>query len=60
MLMEARLRELETGVARQLEAIQGRLDALAADTAGDRRAAFDDLARQFHDLGERIGGIAKR
>ena len=60
MLMEARLRELETGVASQLEAIHARLDALAAGQASDRRAAFDELAQHINELSQRIGGIAKR
>ena len=60
MLMETRLRELETGVSRQLEAISARIDALAGDTTADRRAAFEDLSRSIHELGDHIGGLARR
>lgn len=60
MLMETRLRELETGFSRQLEAISARLDALARDVSQDRRGDFDELSKCIAELGERIGGIGKR
>lgn len=60
MLLEARIRDLETGVARQLEAMSARIDSLASTSEVDRRAALDELARSVHELGERIVGISKR
>lgn len=60
MLLEARIRDLETGVARQLEAMSARIDSLASTSEVDRRAALDELARGVHELGERIVGISKR
>jgi hypothetical protein len=60
MLLEARLRELETGLARQLESLSQRVDALAQDTTSDRQASFAELAQSIHELGERIGVMAKK
>lgn len=85
MLLESRVRELEMGVARQLEAMSQRIEQLAsksgdefrtafdqieamsqrveqlASTSGDeRRTSFDELSRNIHELGERIGVMAKR
>lgn len=60
MLLEARLRELETGVTRQLEIIQSRLDRLAADHTGERRAAFDELAQHLRNLSDHVAGISKK
>jgi uncharacterized coiled-coil protein SlyX len=60
MLMEARIRDLEVGIARQLDAISARLDALARDGEDGRKASFEELARSIHELGDRIGGISKR
>lgn len=60
MLMEARMRDLEMNIARQLEGMSARIDALAGTTDQDRRAAFDELSRNILELGERIGGMAKR
>ncbi len=60
MLLESRVRELEVGFARQIEALSARLDQLAGSTEQDRRAAFEELSRNVQELGERIGGMAKR
>ena len=60
MLLESRVRELEMGMARQLEAMAVRIDQLAGATDQGRRAALDELSRNIHELGERIGGMAKR
>ncbi|MGQ0672292.1 MAG: hypothetical protein ACT4N2_05355 [Hyphomicrobium sp.] len=60
MLLEARLRELEVGVSRQLESISTRVDALAATADRDRRGSFDELARNIQELGERIAVMSRR
>ena len=57
--MEARLREIETGLIQRLDAMAARIEALAGETESDRRTAFDDLARSVIDLGERIRRIPK-
>jgi hypothetical protein len=59
-LIEARMRELEQGLHRKLDAIQSRLDLLAGDMVADRRQSFDDLARSVVELGERIGQIGRQ
>ena len=58
-LIEARVRELETGLHRKLDAIQARLDALGSDMRTDRNAAFDELSSSVSDLAERIRRIAR-
>lgn len=60
MLLETRLRELETGFSRQLEAISERLEALSRDVTQDRRSDFHELSKCIAELGDRIGGIGKR
>lgn len=60
MLLETRLRELETGVARQLESLSQRVEALAQNTSNDRRAAFAELAQNIQELGERIGTLSRK
>ncbi|MDX2158642.1 MAG: hypothetical protein SFW09_19245 [Hyphomicrobiaceae bacterium] len=58
-LIEARVRELEQGLHRKLDAIQARLDQMSGDVANERRQSFDDLARHVVELGERIGQISR-
>ena len=58
-LIEARVRELEQGLHRKLDAIQARLDALSGDMVADRRQSFDELSRQVVALGEKIGHIGR-
>ena len=41
----------------RLDVISQRLDALSRDVLADRRAAFDELSRAMHDLGNRVRGI---
>ncbi|MEZ5854804.1 MAG: hypothetical protein R3D67_08695 [Hyphomicrobiaceae bacterium] len=56
-LIEARVRELEQGVHRKLDAIQARLESMSTDVVADRRRSFEELSRQVVELGERIGKI---
>jgi|LNFM01.1.fsa_nt_gb hypothetical protein len=53
-LLEARIRELELGLQRRLDAIEQRVDQIAGKADADQRAAFDDLARGISELGERV------
>jgi hypothetical protein len=59
-LIEARVRELEQGLHRKLDAIQARLDKLGDDVSSDRRQSFEDLSRLFAELGTRIGEISRK
>lgn len=58
-LIDARVRELETGLHRKLDAIQARLDTLGSEIKTDRNAAFDDLSISVSDLADRIRRIAR-
>jgi uncharacterized coiled-coil protein SlyX len=60
MLMETRLRELESGITRQLEVIQARLEQLASEQTADRRASFDELAQHLRNLSDHVAGISKK
>lgn len=57
-LEDARLKELETNVARSLDALSARLDALGGELSADQRASFNELARSVLELGERIQRIS--
>ncbi len=59
-LIEARVRELEQGLHRKLDAIQLQLEKLGDDVSTDRRQSFDDLSRLFSELGDRIGQISRK
>ncbi len=56
-LIEARVRELEQGLHRKLDAIQAQLNVLSGDMVSERRRSFDELSRQVVALGEQIGKI---
>jgi hypothetical protein len=56
-LIEARVRELEQGMHRKLDAIQASLDALSGDVTADRRRTLDLLAQNISELGERVRRI---
>ena len=58
-LVEARVRELEQGLHRKLDAIQARLETLAGDVAAERRQSFDQLAASVTELGERVRQIGR-
>jgi hypothetical protein len=55
--LESRQKEFEHMVLQRLDVISQRLDALSRDVLADRRAAFDELSRAMHDLGNRVRGI---
>lgn len=56
-LIEARVRELEQGMNRKLDAIQASLDALAREVTADRRRGLDQLAQGIAELGEKVRRI---
>lgn len=58
-LLEARVRELESGLHRKLDAIQMRLESLGTEIRSDRTAAFDELAASVTELGERVRRISR-
>ncbi|OYW56262.1 MAG: hypothetical protein B7Y80_07760 [Hyphomicrobium sp. 32-62-53] len=57
--VESRLRDLEGLVFRRVDALTARIEALAADTGSDRRAAFDELSRMVLDLSENIHRLSR-
>ena len=58
-LVEARVRELETGLHRKLDAIQVQIEGLSGSMKADRTASFDELSRSVLELGERIRSISR-
>lgn len=58
-LIEARVRELESGLHRKLDAIQAQIEALSGGVKAEQAAAFDDLSHSVLELGERIRRIPR-
>ena len=58
--LELRIRELETGIFNQLDAMQARLDTLSSEMMNVRREHLDELARGFVDMGERVRRLTTR
>ena len=58
--LELRIRELETGIFNQLDALHARVEALSADMVNVRREQLDELARGFVDMGERVRRLTAR
>ena len=56
--LEAQIKELEAGIHRKLDAIQARVEAMAAEHTTDRRTSFDELSRSIFELGDRIRRIS--
>ena len=59
-LIESRVRELETGLHRKLDAIQVQIEALSGTIQSDRKTSFDELSQSVLELGERIRAISHR
>ena len=57
--IEARLQELEAEIARGLDALSARIEAVGAETAAGQHAAFEKLSQGVVELGERIRGLGK-
>jgi hypothetical protein len=58
-LIEARVRELEQGLHRKLDAIQASLEVLSSDVAAERRRSLDQLAESIDELGHKIRRIGQ-
>jgi len=56
-LIEARVRELEQGMHRRLDAIQASIDTLSRDVAADRKRSLEQLAQSVTELGEKVRRI---
>ncbi len=52
--LEGRIRELEVGLHRQLDAMQARIEALAGEIDSSQRTAHDEIASGLQDLAERV------
>lgn len=57
--IEQRLHDLDNSVARKLDTIGERIDALASQLDYDRRAAFTELSQGVLQLSERLRAVAK-
>lgn len=57
--LELRIRELEMGLFRRLDALQARLDAMSGELTSERRTHFEELAHSIMDLGERVKRITR-
>jgi hypothetical protein len=57
--LETRLNEYEVSIARQLDALEARIEALAGAADGDRRATFEALATGVAGLSEQIRRISR-
>ena len=58
--LEARIRELETGIFNQLDALHARLEQLSGEVMNVRREHLDELARGFADMGDRVRRLTAR
>lgn len=58
--LENRFNDLEVSVARQLDALEARIESLAAASDGDRRETFEALAASVASLSEQIRRISNR
>lgn len=56
-LLEQRVREMEISVHRRLDALQARIDAVAAEGDASQRSSLDELAAAMSDVSERIRKI---
>jgi hypothetical protein len=57
--LETRQTEFEISIARQLDALEARIEALAGSAVGDRRATFDALASSVATLADQIRRISR-
>jgi len=57
--LETRLNDIEVSVARQLDALEARIDTLGGSADGQRREAFDALASSVASLSDQIRRIAR-
>ena len=59
LAIEQRLLDLDNSVARKLDTISARIDALASQLDYDRRAAFSELSQGVLELSERLRAVSK-
>lgn len=57
--LETRLNDIEVSVARQLDALEARIETLGGAADGQRREAFDALAMSVASLSDQIRRIAR-
>ncbi len=57
--LETRLLAIESGIARRLDTVEARIDAMSGAAEGDRRATFEALAQSVSELGEQIRRISR-
>lgn len=57
--LETRFNDIEVSVARQLDALEARIDTLGGSADGQRREAFDALASSVASLSDQIRRIAR-
>lgn len=55
--LEARVREMEIGLHRRLDAMQARLEALTGELDASQRTAHDEIATGLQSLAERVRRI---
>ncbi|MEL6621468.1 MAG: hypothetical protein AAFQ11_01155 [Pseudomonadota bacterium] len=58
-MLEERVRDLELSVHRRLDAIQARVDSLAAEVDAQNRSALDEIAQGMVELGDRVRRIQR-
>ncbi|MEO1709690.1 MAG: hypothetical protein AAFR70_05435 [Pseudomonadota bacterium] len=59
VMLEERVRDLELSVHRRLDAIQARVDSLAAEVDAQNRSALDEIAQGMVELGDRVRRIQR-
>ncbi|MEO0793404.1 MAG: hypothetical protein AAFY27_12780, partial [Pseudomonadota bacterium] len=59
LMLEERVRDLELSVHRRLDAIQARVDSLAAEVDAQNRSALDEIAQGMVELGDRVRRIQR-
>lgn len=57
--LEQRMNDFEVSIARQLDALEARIEGLAGASDASRRATFEELAASISQLGEQIRRISR-
>jgi polyhydroxyalkanoate synthesis regulator phasin len=57
--LEARVRDLETGIGQRLTSLHQRIETMASDHSNDRQACFDELAKSVLELSDKIRVLAR-
>lgn len=58
-LLEAHVRELETGLHRKLDALGARLEQMQAEIRSGRNSDLDGISQGLSELGERIRRLSR-